>query len=605
MTLIDTCSEERPALVKDRCTTFGSEDKILILGARKKSRTHRALLFALLCSASARAAPSGESPKSLRVRAQSQITDVSVVLDADHTEIRGRLVDDLDGPIAGADVVVEFPGGGAVLAHGCSAAAAPLRQGEGWAVATDEHGTFCIRSGSLPPSTPVKARYAGDAYHDSVEQPLSLEAQQVRARLSFDAPVVEADLGEPTFSVWCAASAPQAASMEAVLRVVLLHRPAEEPDKPIELGAADVPLGRRARFEIETKRLGRPGTGTLIARHAGSPTTAVAETTAALNRTATVALSLAGDVVPATPGEEFELRLGAASPVGAVPEGWVEAIGDGRPIGIAPVSAGTALLKLKLEAPRATQAAITLRYVPREPWWVAGDPIVINVPVESPAWWTRLPWLIAVAAIAYWITRSWRRPGRLARASATSIALPGRAGVLVVAPGPAGGGIWGTIVDAHDGNPIRDARVRILLPTFTGEGVAATTLSDQRGAFELPPQMRGEGARLEVTAAHHSRLSRDLPGPGQVLISVVSRRRALLERLVSWARTRGRPWAVATDPTPGHIIATAQREQHEGALQWARAVEEAAYGPIVPDERREEEVVSREPGVAHAVEEDR
>jgi hypothetical protein len=68
----------------------------------------------------------------------------------------------------------------------------------------------------------------------------------------------------------------------------------------------------------------------------------------------------------------------------------------------------------------------------------------------------------------------------------------------------------------------------------------------------------------------------------------VLRRRALLERLVDWARRRGRPYDAKPEPTPGHVRRAAGSEF--SVARWADAVERAAYGGGVVDEHAQAEV---------------
>ena len=152
--------------------------------------------------------------------------------------------------------------------------------------------------------------------------------------------------------------------------------------------------------------------------------------------------------------------------------------------------------------------------------------------------------------------------------------------------------------DAHDGTPVVGARVAVLIPAFGGEGVATSTYSDETGTFrlehvaDLPP----EGARLEAAARWHATLERPLPPAGHVAIGLVTRRRALLERLVRWAVKKGRPFMDRGEPTPGAVARAAHQQRRSEVESWARAVERAAYGREPVDETEERKVKEREPG---------
>jgi hypothetical protein len=105
-----------------------------------------------------------------------------------------------------------------------------------------------------------------------------------------------------------------------------------------------------------------------------------------------------------------------------------------------------------------------------------------------------------------------------------------------------------------------------------------------------------EGARLEVRAPFHVDLIRALPPPGRLSIALVQRRRALLDRLVAWARRAGAPWTTPGEPTPGDVARVARRVGSGSVAGWAERLEVAAYGPEPVDEAAEQAVRAHEPG---------
>jgi hypothetical protein len=139
--------------------------------------------------------------------------------------------------------------------------------------------------------------------------------------------------------------------------------------------------------------------------------------------------------------------------------------------------------------------------------------------------------------------------------------------------------------------------VSIIVPVFDGEGVAAAHTTGEDGSFSLAhvEAARNDGARLVVTAPHHTTLSGPAPADGTLAICLVSRRRTLLNRLVSWAKASPRPWGRGREPTPLELADAARRHEQTEVAGWASAIAEAAYGPTSPDERRENELVAREP----------
>ena len=121
-------------------------------------------------------------------------------------------------------------------------------------------------------------------------------------------------------------------------------------------------------------------------------------------------------------------------------------------------------------------------------------------------------------------------------------------------PGVAGGGRWtGRVVDGHEGTPVADARVSIERPGFDRAEIVASATSDADGAFVLSPVEVQPGDRLVAEGSLHARLRAPVPPFGEIRVALVSRRRALLERLVGWARRKGRPYDARPEPTPGHV----------------------------------------------------
>jgi len=93
---------------------------------------------------------------------------------------------------------------------------------------------------------------------------------------------------------------------------------------------------------------------------------------------------------------------------------------------------------------------------------------------------------------------------------------------------------------------------------------------------------------MAVEGPLHARLVQPLPPPGELSIALVLRRRALLARLVTWARRRGRPFDVKPEPTPGHVRRAAADDFR--TARWADAVERAVFGGGEVDARMEGEI---------------
>jgi len=118
--------------------------------------------------------------------------------------------------------------------------------------------------------------------------------------------------------------------------------------------------------------------------------------------------------------------------------------------------------------------------------------------------------------------------------------------------------------------------------------VIASAHANDMGRFELRAASVGEFDELVVEGLLHAELRQPVPPCGELDISLVLRKRKLIDRLVTWAKKRGRPFDAAPEPTPGHVRRAAGADF--GTARWADAVEKAAYGGDDVDARVEAEV---------------
>ena len=141
---------------------------------------------------------------------------------------------------------------------------------------------------------------------------------------------------------------------------------------------------------------------------------------------------------------------------------------------------------------------------------------------------------------------------------------------------------------------------KIERPAFGRAEVLASAVSDAEGRFTLPPRDVRPGDELAIDAPLYVSLRRPLPPAGELDAQLVLRRRALLGRLITWARHRGRPFDVRPEPTPAHVRRAAGDDFR--IARWADAVERAAFG-VDPVEARAEGEIDRlaPPAVAAVV----
>lgn len=521
-------------------------------------------------------------------------------------EVRGRLVDDAGHAVAGQPVRIRWRESpeGPLRRLPTSETCAPTRQfrsalADEDVVVTDPAGHFCVRFKEATPDGLIEIKYAGDpVYSDSTEN-VEVDSKRRTLSLHFSPEPSRLSLDRAVHPIWIETRLePPVSATEEVGAVQLVLTFAAEGHAPVELGHAAVRPGERAQIEIESQKLGEPGPGTLSVMFAGSDSIQAAERKAVVERTAHVTLSLAGPIARSDPHDGLEIRVAVGSALGAVPNGTVEARVFGESVGAAPVSAGAAHVLAIFDAPHGGQTDLTLHYLPAAPWWEPALPLAVTARVAPPNPLRRLPWLFGALLVAAWIVRGWRRPARTDKApDDEKSAPPGRPLLDVVEVGPAHSGWRGRVLDAHDGTPIAGARVSVLVPAFGGSGIAASADTDKAGQFELPDVSSAnvEGARMEAKARWHATLTRPVPPAGSVAINLVTRRRALLERLVQWATRQGVPWKTEGDPTPQQVARTARRRQANDVAHWADAVERAAFGPEPPDEAAEHKVRGREP----------
>jgi hypothetical protein len=279
--------------------------------------------------------------------------------------------------------------------------------------------------------------------------------------------------------------------------------------------------------------------------------------------------------------------------MGPVGEGGVEArIGD-VVVGAAPVERGIARLTLTFTA-QGTDALVRLRYVPSAPWYEPlGEPTV-KVPIRGPGLAAKAPILLAgLAVLAFFLIGRVASKGNKPEPEPAKVDVDAKVGkprLDVVRPAARGEVGWrGRVVDAHEGTPVRGARVWVERGTFEGRSVLASVSTDDHGAFVLPEIAGVVGdEQIAVEAPLHARLVQPLPGAGELSIALVLRRRALLVRLVGWARKRGRPFDVKPEPTPGHVRRAAADDFQ--TARWADAVERAVFGGEEVDARVEREI---------------
>jgi|GEM_PF-655321 len=545
--------------------------------------------------------------------------------------LSGSLTDDAGQPLALQSVVVrvtrEADANDPIVAEGMRAArgcdspadpAAPSPRGSrAWGVrvsgtadapeivmVTDEDGRFCFRAPIVPDRYKAHLVFTpkdGSVLVDGVEREIVVDLTKRSLTLRFDPTPRILQLDAPQTTIEAVATLDDEGSGRASVAPGLELVLANEKE---EIAREVTDRSGRARFALPGVRLGPPGPGELRVSFAGNDETARASHTEDVERRLKVAVGVPeeerGELAGGVPEDGIPLLAEVHSSLGPVSEGSVEArIGD-VVVGAAPVENGIARLTLTFAA-HGEEALVRLRYVPASPWFEPLGERAVRIPIRGPGLLSKTPILLAgLAVLAFFLI------GRVSAQKAKPEPLPPKKAeaerqreakprMEVVRRAERGDEGWtGRVVDAHEGTPIAGARVWIERGTFEGQSIVASAETDAEGRFVLPGIGPTSGdERLSAEARLHARLTTDLPAPSEIGIALAARRRALLARLVSWARRRGPPFDTRPEPTPGHVRRVASDDA--SVARWAEALERVAFGPGDVDARAEQEVESLAP----------
>jgi hypothetical protein len=524
-----------------------------------------------------------DAPK-VTVQALPRFEDVRTQARAGQLELHARLLDDVGNPLAGVGVELARAGSGSLPpATPCSG------HGGRAALRTDTAGEVCVRLPTSAASDSLSLLFRGDTLHLPARAELPVASPTGTLQLAFESPALELDLDQPEqrLSLRVSGDAPGSSAVPGVVLQLegagLLH--------PIATHGWSR-AGDLLSFSVDSEALGSPGPGRLLAQLQGAAQPGELAEAVAL-RSATVRLER-GDV---TLGPDMaELRILAQSRAGVPSSGWVDVSNEAQALASTPLVNGVASLRVPLESK--ADAHWLVRYHSDDPWWRPGEPLPIDIAssaTQEPARW---PWLALLAPVGYVCVRALQRPGlRKPRRSARRARPPVPASSAPAEPAPLPSGWSGIVTDAHDGHPIAGARVTATLPSLREEARGASTVSDAQGYFWLPALREPipEGARLLVSARLHSDFQRALPPQGRVDVTLTSRRRTLLGRLVRWARAAGPPWHRAAEPTPADIADVALRRGDLDTARWAEGVQAAAFDRSEVDQQREAAVRASEP----------
>jgi hypothetical protein len=567
----------------------------------------------LVAPTSAQAAPSrgtAEHPRDaphVRVKGSARL-DAQAGRAAGKLVLSGTVVDDAAHPIAHARVTVSLARAaspaapltlpGASPASCSDGAREPVLEGDLLYLATDDGARFCTRL-SLPTDRYVvhlealPTRLVDGARLDLA---VDLALEPVTLRFDPEHSVLSLDDGKTGLEV-VASTEDDGVTSAAVAIPLLLTNETGTP-----LGSAMTNASGRARFAVEAAHFGPAGRGELRVSFAGGngagPSTHGMPVERRTRVTLTSTDATDGTLPAGSPEDGVVIGVHAdprCAPRGCTgsPTGTVEArVGD-TIVGAAALERGAARLVLTFPMPAANDVALRLRYVPDAPWYQPGGELALTLPMRAASPWKKMPLALAGLAVIGWLVLARLQPGsRVAHPSVSDGPPlrhdPAEAGVELLRAGPPALGWTGHVRDAHDGSVVGEARIALERPGFDSVEMIAQGRSAADGAFVLAAVDVRPGDLLLAEGPLHSALRRPVPPPGEIDVALVLRRRALVDRLVAWARRRGRPFDARPEPTPAHVRSAAAGDP--SVAHWADAVERAAYGGGVVDEQAQREV---------------
>jgi len=554
---------------------------------RKRRRAARlkgsSCVFIVLTSFVGSAAALESPPPTLKVSGKAAFR-VEARLSGESFEVSAVLADEVGRPLPQAEVRLRaLTEGSAATLRRCGAPR--VDRGGELLLSTDNSGRVCVIVSGAPTESVELSYQDPRGYFERTTRIVPLPASIAASfEVGFDPLVTSLSLDQPTQELGLLAratsgrDAPEAAELALAL---------DADGKEHELGRVPLDgLGEVHRLTLMSSSLGTPGPARLIVRLLDGRGRELARATNAVMRTATVTLRLADDASAGfEPGAAIQVR--AASALGPTPAGIVEAQSRGLSVAAAPVRNGTATVTLPAAPTPLLGTGLELEYVGAGAGWLSGPKLEVRLRPAGPSYARYAFWIAAAAMAALAVVLSWRRPTR-PRPAPAAPPPRARASVEVLEAFSGGSGYRGVVRDAHEGFGISPAVI-----SFIGPGANRPVLlqlrTNSQGAFQVDSAQLPKDSHVEVTAPFHATLIAPLPVPGVIELSLVSRRRALVERLVRWAERRGRPWTEPVgEPTPHHIASVAAAEAEPKVERWARHVEHLAFGPTPPDAASEQ-----------------
>jgi len=522
--------------------------------------------------------------------------------------LSGVVSDEQAAPVAGAVIDFALTGGSVGSIESCGSTSdriAPRLSGP-IELPTDTQARFCVRL-SLPAGSYVAHFEARPSpFLDGTGLDVPLDPTRKPVTLRFDPEPSILDIDGDGLSVDVMATTEDEGEISAMPGILL--QLSNEID--VALGRATTSSSGAAHFQIAGAALGPVGRGELRVRFEGMAESAPSAHAALVERRTRVHLEgpsasdLVARAVVANDRVSSEVRAVPACAVhgcAASPTGSVEMYLADKLVAASPIANGRARLAATLSSDGtdvSSDAPFRLRYVPSAPWFVqAYDVSLPRRPPSTSAWGGVLVALSGLAAAGWVVAARWPRRDVAFEAPAPGARAFARAGVTVVRASATDSVLAGRVVDAHEGDAIAAAHVRLERGGFQGTDVISRASSDPSGRFELAVGEARPGDELVVESGLHRTFRSPIAVRGEIEIALVLRRRQLVDDLVRWARRRGGRFDARPEPTPGHVSRSAGPET--SVATWAAAVEQAVYGGDVVDEEAEARINRLAPAAPH------
>ena len=547
----------------------------------------------------------------LRVRGTSQLEVIAAGRAAD-VLVRGALTDEVGASLGRASLRLEAKDGGSSLAleglTSCPGEDTLIRSdGRNAAnITTDERGVFCVLWPGRTTAASFTVKYNGNKFFEGFEASATVipeGEQRAATSLKFDSPPSSIELDKESHLI--GATLRIARADAARMRLPSTRHEGLTVNLVDERGQIVATTTTRgdgkARFEVKSSALADPGDGELRAEFAGDKQLAPSRAESQVTRSVKVSLELPTSAV-GDPDAGIAVEVKVVSARGPAASGLVEASIDDKPVGAAPVKDGKASLMVTFAGGQERKLPLTVRYSPSAPYWQPGAPATMELVAKGPHPVRQIGLALLGAALVAWIVLKWRRAPKVEnRDSAMPPPPSGRPEILVLER-PSGLRGWkGQVADAHDGHPIARAQLTVFTLGFDKRNVIARATTEADGTFALEVSEVPKDARLLVEGDLHATYEQPLPGPSILRVALVTRRRAMLDRLVKWARLRGTPFDSNREPTPGHVRRVASRTGAERVESWATRLEAAAFGPGAVTREVEEGINGSEPSGAAEV----